>query len=361
MVIPNLSTNGFKQQKGQHKRQIASALFIVNRSSGAGHTRQEAKALEDLFYNQFQPFIPHCLCAVTASHDEVQQVTHDFLHAFPAPWLLLSGGGSGTNRAQIQAIMDNIERGSVRPDDIYISALRLGSGNVIPKHINLPADPILALASIADGLRQGGILPCCVYRCVCHNGHGHSQTHYGATLASIGQFSRVPEDVAQWRQRHPQLMTQLLNHISLETVNNWQYTAFSLLRAVKCLLQPQRGDYVMIEQDGRFTSLRLFAGMLINFDFPPLPFQTDCLINESHLRLCLIPQTSRRQMLTALAHWQSLDNYILTYSVTPERPIDIHFLGDSQTTLALDEDIFVVPAHIRFEVAPWIRFVTGGG
>ena len=361
MVLPNIAAHRFNLKKAQHQQQITSALFIVNRSSGAGHTRQAAKLLENRFYNQFQPGIPHCLYAVTAGHDQVRQITHEFLETFPGPWLLLSGGGSGTNRAQIQAIMDNIERGSVQPDDIYITALRLGSGNIIARHLNLPADPMLALARIADSLPKGNTLPCCLYRCVCHDSHGQSQTYYGATLAGIGQFSQVPQDVAHWRQRHPQLMTQLLNHIPIETINNWQYTTFSLLRALKCLLRPQRADDVMIEQDGRLTSLRLFAGMLINFDFPPLPFQTGCLINQPRLKLCLIPQTSRRQMLAALAHWHSLDNYILTYTLTPERPIAIHFVSDSQTTLALDEDIFVVPTHIRFKVAPSIHFVTGGG
>jgi diacylglycerol kinase family enzyme len=361
MILPDISANQPNQNKGQQRHQIASALFTVNRPAGAGHSPQEVQTLETTFHKQFHSFIPHRLCEVTANHHEVRQVTQDFLRTFPGPWLLLSGGGSGTNRAQIQAVMENVVKGSIRPDDIYLGALRLGSGNIIPKHLGLPLDPLLALSKIAQGLHQADTLSCCLYRCVSYEDHDRSQTYYGATLVGIGQFGHIPQDVAQWRQRHPRLMTQLLNHTPLETINSWQYIAFSLLRALHCLIRPQRTAEVMIEQDGRTRPLRLFSGLLVNFDFPQLPFHTGCLINEPQLKLCLIPQMKRRQMMAALSHWRSLDKEILVYDITPKRPVDIHFLNSNQTTLALDEDTFVLPGHIRFEVAPSIRFVTGGG
>ena len=351
----------FAHLKGQLNRPVMSALLIVNRTSGAGHSALTLKSLENSFQQQFQALIPHCLYAVVGSHEVAQQVTHDFLYAFPPPWLVISGGGSGTHRAQIQAIMQAIESGVVIPDDVYISAIRLGSGNIIPKHLGLPLEPTLALAQIAHGLCRNEMVPCAVYRCVSWDDNGRSQTHYGVTLAGIGQFGRVPQDIATWRQRHPRLMAQLLRYVPLETVNNWQYIAHSLLRAWRCIWHPDQAEWVTVEQDGRITSFPLFSGLLVNFDFSPLPFQSGCRINEPQLKLCILPQMSRRHMLAVLRRWRSLDNDVLTYDLTPERPITIHFHANQATTVALDEDIFVMPGHLRFEVAPSLRFVTGGG
>jgi hypothetical protein len=60
-----------------------------------------------------------------------------------------------------------------------------------------------------------------------------------------------------------------------------------------------------------------------------------------------------------LANWRNLDRRSRKYEVTRERPIEILFPDNGSTVLALDEDTFMAPAQIGFEVAGLVKFVTG--
>jgi hypothetical protein len=99
--------------------------------------------------------------------------------------------------------------------------------------------------------------------------------------------------------------------------------------------------------------------LLINFDFPQLPFRGGCGLDEPRLVLCLAPYLGRRQILSTLLAWPHLDTPIRKYEITPGQPVEIRFLDREQTTLALDEDTFMAPGRISFDVAALARSITG--
>jgi hypothetical protein len=270
-----------------------------------------------------------------------------------------ASGGGGTNRALVQGFLEEVESGMVGLEDVLISSLRLGSGNLIPKHFGMPRDPLEGMRRISADLEAGQARACCVYRCTLHYPAGMPRQHYGLTLGGLGQFARVPGDIKLWRGAHRRLMSWASRAIPLEATNTIQYTAFSVLRAMRCVAQPEHAERVEIRHAHRRDRFRLFAGILLNFDFPQLPIRGGCDIGEPRLVLCCIPCEGRGSTLRSLLDWRRLNRRIRKYEVTPDAPIEIEFLDDSRTTLALDEDTFTAPARIGFEVAGLVRFVTG--
>lgn len=336
---------------------IESALLVVNRPSGNGRTIEDIEHLQSAFHDCFDP-IANRVFEVTEGHDEVLHLTQDFLTSLRGPCFLLSGGGGGTTRAMIQGLMEEVEKRAIRLDNVQISSLRLGSGNLIPKYFGLPYEPLEGMRSIADDLFAGRTYPCCVYRCILYYPSGDTKQEYGLTMGGLGQFARVPDDIKRWKGKHLKLMQWISRIAPLETINTWQYIAFSLVRAMRCIVQPKQAELVEVRYADRSERFRLLAGMLLNFDFPQLPIQGGCDIGEPRLVLCLIPHEGCGQTIRTL-NWRNLNHRVRKYEITPEMPIEVLFSEHSSTILALDEDTFTVPARIRFEVADPVRFVTG--
>ncbi|MEM7345000.1 MAG: diacylglycerol kinase family protein [Chloroflexota bacterium] len=337
---------------------VESALCIVNQPSGSGRTQADIKYLQQLFNEKFET-VPRRIFTVTNTHEIVVQRTRQFLASHPGPYLLLSGGGGGTNRAVVQGLLEMVEAGSVDLNQVRVSTLRLGSGNLLPRQFDLPKNPEAALQAIADDMLNNRQILGTVYKCTCYYPDLSTQHFHGLTMGGLGQFARVPNDISHWRERHSQLMKKTVGHISIEHINTFQYIAFSIARALRCLRYPSIAERVEVSHRRRSRQFRLFSGLLINFDFPQLPFQTGCTVSEPRLTLCLIPLQGRRQTISALLSWPNLNDHIYRYEITPDQPLEISFLDRSETTLAIDEDTFVVPNRIKFEVATQINLVTG--
>ncbi|MFC1975590.1 diacylglycerol kinase family protein [Chloroflexota bacterium] len=359
IIQPKLiNRNGRPQSKIQPEQKVASVLFVVNQPSGNGRTTIEIERLQKDFHQTFAS-IPRRNFALTTRHDEVERLTRSFLSLFPGPWLLLSGGGGGTNRAVVQGLLAEVEKGTLQLDDVQVSTLRLGSGNLLPRQFGLPREPSAAMRCISADLLAGRHAPCCVYRCTFHYPDGKTRAVYGLTMGGVGQFACVPGDIKRWRDQHPRLMQWASQRVPLETINTFQYVAFSLGRAMKCVIQPKRAELIEVSQNGCCDRLRLFSGILANFDFPQLPFRGGCMVGEPRLALCLIPLAGRGQTISTLLSWPDLDERVRKYEITPDRPVEFRFLENSETTVALDEDTFMAPKRISFEVATRIKFVTG--
>jgi hypothetical protein len=345
------------QDEWRRPHRVQSVLFIVNQTSRQSRTFEELQQLHNGFHYYFGS-ISRRVFAVTSRHDQVIDQTQQFLTSSPGPWLLLSGGGDGTNRAIVQGLMAKIKQGTVQQDNVQISALHLGSGNLLPRQFGIPLDPLTAMGHIANNLFTERSVPCCVYECIFHYPNGAVQTVYGVTMASIGQLGRVPNNIQQWRDKHPHFMQWATRRMALEDISAWQYIAFTLIRAIKCLVQPRRAELVEIRHNAHHERGRLFSGILVNFDFPQLPFRSGYSVNESRILLALIPLAGRWQTLSTLLRWRHLDDYVRKYEIVPEQPLELHFLENDHTVLALDEDVFVAPSRLSFGVATLINFVA---
>ena len=336
---------------------VKSALLVVNRTSGTGRTPDDVDCLRTAFHHLFAS-IPTRIFAVTPSHDEVVRQTRDFLTSAPGPHFLLAGGGGGTNRALVQGLMEQVEKGIVRLEDVQISSLRLGSGNVVPKTFGLSSEPLEAMRAIAAGIFSGWTHPCAVYRCTLYYPDGAARSEYGITLGGLGQFARVPADIKRWKDRNASLMRRAVHIVPLEAINTAQYVFFNLRRAAQCLLDPRRAEWVEVRYADDCRRVRLWNGFLLNFDLPQLPIRSGCGIGEPRLVFCLLPHEGRMQTLWTLLHWRRLDGRVHKYEITPETPIEFIFLENDATVVALDEDTFTAPARIKFEVAGMVRFAT---
>ncbi len=337
---------------------IESALFIVNRPSGNGRTIEEIRCLQNAFHCFFQT-IPNRVFAIAEGHDEASRLTRHFVTTVRGPYFLLSGGGGGTNRALVQGLFDEVDKGTVCLDDLLISSLRLGSGNLVPKYFDMPCEPLEGMRQIARGLVAGQACVCCVYRCTFHDPDANTEHHYGLTMAGLGQFARVPDDIKRWKAKHTHLMRWSSHVAPLEAINAVQYIAFSLARATRCMIQPKRVEQIEVRHADRCERFRLLVGMLLNFDFPQMPIQGGCDIGEPRLVLCCIPFEGRAPTIRTLLEWRGLNHHVRKYEITSDTPVEIQFLDRHQTILALDEDTFTAPSRIGFQVAGRVRFVTG--
>ena len=340
------------------KQRVASVLLVVNASSGLGRTVTELQILKQDFHNCFGS-ISQRTFVVTTTHEEVIQMTQAFLLFSSGPWLILAGGGGGTTRAMVQGLMNAVNNRSIPREDVHIGNLRLGSGNLLPRHFDLPPEPAVAMRAIHGDILSGRSRPCCVYRSTFHYPDNQTDNFYGVTMAGIGQIARVPADIQQWRARHPRLMRWGSHRLSLERLNTLQYMVFSLKRILRCLVQPQQAELIELRHNGQREQFRLLFGLLLNFDFPQLPFHAGCTVDEPRLRLCLLPHTGRWATLTTLQQWSHLDACIRTYDITPDAPVEIEFLEQAGTTIALDEDTFVAPNRVSFGVESLVKVVTG--
>jgi diacylglycerol kinase family enzyme len=334
-----------------------SALFIVNSPSGSGRTRSEINRLQEVF-NDCLGWVKDRVFTVTSTHADVADATRRFLNTHRGPFFLLSGGGGGTNRALVQGAFEAVEKNLVCLDDVLLSSLRLGSGNLIPRYFGLPRDPIDGMRRIASDLRAGAASRCCAYRCSTDPAP-KVWRHYGLTMGGLGEFAHVPDDIKRWRARHTRFMRWATRALPLETINSLQYIAFSLARAARCIVYPGRAAQVEVRQADRRERFRLLAGFLLNFDFPELPIRAGCAIGEPRLALCCIPIHGRGRTLRALVDWHNLDRAARKFEITAGNPLEIQFLDNRPTTLALDEDTFPAPARMKFEIAGLMRFVTG--
>ncbi len=336
------------------KPAIKSALLILNQPSGRGRTSAELALIIETFQDTFA-FLPKTCVAITQNHQEVIKQTEAFLQTHSGPCLLIVGGGGGTNRALVQGLFQEISPRGGSLEDVYIAALRLGSGNLLPKYLGVSKNVKDAMRELAAALLQDRTTPCYVYSCTVFSSQGQTHTHYGLTMGGLGQFAQVPDDAHDWRDKHPHLMRWLNRFLSMEKINTMQYLSFSLWRAIQCFLRPNKADLVKIKHGGQTQTLRLFSGLLINFDFPELPFQTGCEPNQARFVLCIIPLRGRKQTLACLWHWRNLNQYVIPYEITTTHPLEIEFLDKDKTVVALDEDTFSLPHHLRFEVVAPIK------
>jgi len=340
--------------------EIEAALLVTNRPSGMGRTSEEIDRLCEAFHDCFGR-IGNRMFRVTEDHDEVVHITRDFLASSQGPYFLLTAGGGGTTRALVQGVFEMAEAGIVRPDEVRFSCLRLGSGNLIPRHFGMSVESSTALRGIAQQLFAGRSRPCCVFSCTFHYADGRIWPVYALTLGGIGQFGRVPDDIQRWRSQHPGLMRWAIQRMSLERVNTMQYMGFSVLRTLRCIVQPRRAEWIEVRHGGQSELFQLIAGLLLNFDFSQLPFRGGCDICEPRLVLCLVPYLGRGRTIWALLDWPHLDRRVIRYEITAETPVELLFPGSSSTTLALDEDTFLAPSRISFQLAGSLRFVTDSG
>ena len=121
-------------------------------------------------------------------------------------------------RAVIEGICGQRDASTPLPgrERVRVGALRMGSGNVLAKQFGVPRDPVAGLRGLLENLKAGRTVPCCVMRCEVWKSSGHSELHHAATLGGLGQFGRIPSDLARWHARLPGLRASTARLFGIE-------------------------------------------------------------------------------------------------------------------------------------------------
>jgi hypothetical protein len=189
--------------------------------------------------------------------------------------------------------------------------------------------------------------------------NGERRLEHGLALGSLGQFARVPAEVEGWKKSHLGLVRWATRFLPLEAITNAQYGLVSLRHAVGVAAQPGWAERIEIRQSGQTDPLRLLAGVLVHFDLPQIPVRAGCRFDEPRLTLALLPFDSWRQVLRALWRWRDLAGSVRRYSITPDAPLDLCYLGPEMATVALDEDTITSAARrLTWEVVGPLGFIS---
>lgn len=319
---------------------VERALLIVNRTSGTGHGEAIAdnlslrlkRGLEDLARVRVERVSDHAAARACAA---------EFVAESEAPALVVAGGGGGTLRAVIEGLCST--SGLPAPQRVRVAALRMGSGNVLAKQFGVPHDPIVALDGLLTNLKADRTVPCCVMRCETWTNEGKSAVHHAATLGGLGQFGRIPSDLARWHARFP-TVHKTAARLGIEKFTNLEYALTLLGRSVSCVLLPRRAEMVEIQFQGQTERLRLFSGMVMNFPIPALPFNPGVTVRDEALAVYLIPWGLPRTRRIRIEKNQRLE---------------IRFVDRECVEFFLDEDPVTTYKQLTLSVAGSLAFVPG--
>ena len=314
---------------------VERALLIVNRSAGTGQGEFVAERLA-AYFRQGLGELSRVKVEFVSDHADANVCAAGFMAESEAPALVVAGGGGGTLRAVIEAIYDTHATERVR-----VGSLRMGSGNVLAKQFGVPRDPEVALHGLLMNLKAGRTVPCCVMRCETWTSEGKSEIHYGVSMGGLGQFGRIPSDLARWHKRFPVIRKVAARPFGIEKVNNVEYALAFLIRCLSCALFPKRAETIEIQND-RF---RLLSGVVMNFPIAAIPFKPGVAVEDEVLSVHLVP-------LSLLPHTRCI-------RIEKNQPLDIRFVDRDQVELFMDEDPVTTYKQLRLSIAGSIAFVPG--
>jgi hypothetical protein len=219
----------------------------------------------------------------------------------------------------------------------------MGSGNLLARQFGVPSDPILGLNGLLTNLKAGRTAPCCVMRCDTWTSAGMPEIHHAVTLGGLGQFGRIPSDLARWHARFPFLHETAARAFGIEKLTNIEYALAFLIRSISCMLFPEKAELVEIRFQGQTERLRLLSGVVMNFPIKALPFRPRVTVEDESLVVYVISRGFR----------------IRRYRIEKNQRLEIQLLDRECVELFLDEDPVTTCKRLSLEVAGTIAFVPG--
>jgi hypothetical protein len=329
-------------------------LLIINRNSGAGCGSPTLKRLQAIMAESVWKQAS-CSVEIVDNHSEALYCSRSFFRESDEPAAIITGGGSGTLRAAIEGICSDADP-LPGPDRVRIASLRMGSGNLLARHFGVQKDPELALKAILKNLQQDRTEACSVMRCEIGTPAGSREVHYAAVMTGLGQFGRVPGDLARLHGRFPGLRSLLARLLGIERLNRIEYTLALLIRSLFCSLFPGYADVVDIRTDHLQKTMRLLAGAVINFPFRELPINPDIRIDDEALSVSLI---LLERPVPLLLKALSPAGLIRQFKIEKPDRLEIRFAGSRPVEFFLDEDPVVAYGGLSIQVAGTMAFIPG--
>jgi diacylglycerol kinase family enzyme len=337
---------------------VERALLIINRSAGTGQREAIAEKLTSLF-KQGLSELTHVQVELVSDHAAARACSAQFISRSEAPALVIAGGGGGTLRAVIEGICDSRTSGELPgPQRVRVGALRMGSGNVLAKQFGVPKDPVAGLRGLLKNLKTGRTVPCCVMRCETWTSSGNSEIHHFVTLGGLGQFGRIPLDLAGWHTRFPFIHKSTAGLFGIEKLTNVEYALALLVRAISCIFS-DCAEKIEIQFQSQKEELRLLSGIVMNFPIPALPFKPAVTVEDEAMSVYIIPLRGRFSPLQQIVAPEKLIPYARRIRIEKSQRLEIRFVDRDSVELFLDEDPVTTFKRLSFEVAGSIAFVPG--
>jgi Diacylglycerol kinase catalytic domain len=335
-------------------------LLIVNRSAGIGHGDPVVGRLRAMLVKLLAEQATLQVEAVT-DHPAARTRAKEFLDASNVPGLILVGGGGGTLRAVIEGLCEGSEEGRLPGRErVLIGALRMGSGNVLARQFGIPRDPEVGLRGIIENLRVGRTVPCCVMRCEIGTRGDRMEMHYGATLGGFGQLGRVPGDLVRWEHRLPAVHKVAATSFGIERLTNVEYALALLIRSAStALVGGSIAEKVEVSVQDRRGSMRLLAGVAMNFPFKAFPVNPGVRVEDEALSLHLIPYSGRLSTLLLVLAPRRLLRGALKIRIEGQERVEIQLLDREAAEFFLDEDPMTFHGRLTLQVAGSLAFVPG--
>jgi diacylglycerol kinase family enzyme len=333
---------------------VQRALLIINRTAGTGQGEVIAGKLASIFKEDLS-VLKQLQVELVSDHASARACAFEFLRESEAPAVIIAGGGGGTLRAVIEGICSaHGSRPLPGPERVRVGALRLGSGNIVARQFGVPRDPVAGLRGLLANLKTARTVGCCVMRCEVWNSAGNSEFHYGVTLAGLGQFGRIPSDLARWHSASPEFHKGAARLFGVERLTNLEYAVALLIRSVSCMLFPNSAETVDIHFQNQNERLRLFSGLVMNFPISALPFKPNVRVEDEAVVVYMIPLRGR---LSALL--QLLNPDPRCFRLERSQPLNIQLVDRDCIEFFLDEDSLSTYGRLSIDVAGSIAFVPG--
>ncbi len=338
---------------------VERVLFVINRSSATGYG--------EVAIDRFRSTLGEALgrgtdLTVAAVHDHPQarERTKAFLTESDAPALVIAGGGSGTLRAVIEGVCQGSEPSKLPgPERVRVAALRMGSGNPVAKQFGVPSDPETALRGIGDNLRRDRTASCCIMRCEVGKADSRPEVFYGTTMSGFGQFGRSPGDLVRWHRRLPRLRKLTASLLGIERLNSIEYGVSLLTRFAWCAVWPKAVEEVEVHTGERTESMRLLAGVVMNFPIRPLPIDPGVRIEDAALSLSFIPYSGRFGSFLTMVSRRRIARRALQVRIGDSDRVEIRLKDRDAVESFLDEDPMVFHGSVLIQVAGSLAFVPG--
>jgi diacylglycerol kinase family enzyme len=331
-------------------------LLAINRSSGTAEGVELLPAMRALVLDAFRS--EAVTEVVVDNHPEATQVAESFLREGEDPALLVVGGGGGTLRAVVEGVCAYARDGALPgPERVRIAPLRMGSGNLVAKQLDVPRDPIDGLGKLITSVHRGRNVPVCIGRCDFLRPETERETRYVVGLVGLGQLGRTSGDLERWHRRLGAVRRTMSRAVRLERINDVEYALAILFRSVRCVVAPGAVETLEVESGGESKRLRVLAGAVMNFPIEALPFEAETSIDDPMLSMHLVPYRSRWQTLSLMVARKRAIEHAVTIPITSDRPAQIRLVDRDRVEMFLDEDPISLYRQVTISVAGSLAFV----
>lgn len=333
---------------------VERALLIINRTAGTGEAELIAGELGSIFKEALND-LPKVKVELVSDHASARACASEFMGQSEAPAVIFAGGGGGTLRAVIEGICGSHNSTPLPgPERVRVGALRLGSGNVLARQFGVPRDPVVALRGLLVNLKHARTVGCCVMRFEVWNSAGNPEFRYGVTLGGLGQFGRIPSDLARFHFAFPEFHDGAARWLGIERLTNIEYTCALLIRFLSCILFRDRAETMDIHFQNQKTRMRLLSGIVMNFPVRALPFKPDIRVEDEAVFVYMIPLRGRLSPLL-----QMMNPPRRGLRLEKNQRLEIQLVDRDFIDFFLDEDPLSTYGRLNIEIAGSISFVPG--